>query len=166
MNSRASSSRQPPFDTRVGVDPASFSRLQDLTILVARVLLMLLFLIFGWDKLTGYGDTVALFRQMGVPQPPLATVVAIVVEVGAGLAIALGLFTRPLAALMAVYCVATALLGHHFWQLSGSERFLAEIGFFKNLSIAGGLLLLCVTGGGRFAVETLPHSGGAVSSRP
>lgn len=150
----SSSARQHPFATDVGGETGGLrSRPRDVVILIARVLLVLLFLIFGWDKLTGYADTVTLFTQMGVPQPSLATLVAIAAEVGGGLAILLGLFTRPVAALMAAYCVATALLGHHYWALSGNERFLAEIGFFKNLSITGGLLLLCVTGSGRIGVD-------------
>lgn len=126
---------------------------RDGLLLLSRVLLMLLFLIFGWEKLTGPDQTVGLFARMGVPFPMFATVVAIAVEAGAGAALVAGLFTRPLAVAMAVYTLVTAVLGHHYWSLSGMERFLAEIGFYKNVSIAGGLILLYLTGPGRYSLD-------------
>ncbi len=53
---------------------------RDILLLIARILLMLLFLIFGWRKLTDYGGTVANFAQGAVPLPALAGVIAIVAE--------------------------------------------------------------------------------------
>lgn len=126
---------------------------RDSLILLARVLLMLLFLIFGWEKLTALDQTTALFGHMGVPSPFIATYVAMAAELGMGAALVLGLLTRPLAVLMAAYTLATAVLGHHYWSLAGSERFLAEIGFYKNVGIAGGLLLLYLTGPGRYSLD-------------
>lgn len=126
---------------------------RDAILLAARILLMLLFLIFGLEKVTGFGQTASLFAHMGVPLPTLATLVAIMVELGMGMLLVLGLFTRPLAILMALYTCATAFIGHHYWTLSGSERFFAEIDFFKNVAIAGGLLLLYVAGPGRHSLD-------------
>ncbi|RDS86102.1 DoxX family protein [Dyella psychrodurans] len=126
---------------------------RDGILLVSRVLLMLLFLIFGLTKLTGFDETVTLFAHMDVPFPTLATLIAIAAEVGIGIALVAGLFTRPLAVLMAVYTCATSVLGHHYWSLAGSERFLAEIAFYKNICIVGGLLLLYLTGPGRYSLD-------------
>ncbi|QNK02786.1 DoxX family protein [Dyella telluris] len=126
---------------------------RDGIVLLSRVLLMLLFLIFGWEKLTEFDQTTALFTHMGVPLPAVATVIAIAAEVGGGLALALGVFTRPMAVLMAVYTLATSVLGHHYWNLAGSERFLAEIAFYKNVCIVGGLMLLYLIGPGRYSVD-------------
>lgn len=128
-------------------------RRNDVVVLFSRVLLMLLFLIFGWEKLTGVDQTVALFTRMGVPFPSVAAIIAIVAEVGGGIALVLGIFTRPVAVLMAIYTFATAILGHHFWNLSGAERIPAEIDFYKNLCIVGGLFLLYVTGAGRYSLD-------------
>ncbi len=72
-------------------------------------------------------------------------------ELGVGLAIVLGLFTRPLAILLAIYTLATAIIGHHFWTMSGAEQVDAEIHFLKNVSIISGLFLLYLTGAGRFS---------------
>jgi putative oxidoreductase len=131
----------------------------DAILLAARICLVLLFLIFGWQKLTGFGGTVAYFAHTGVPLPQIAAAVAVTMEFFVGVAIALGFLTRPLALLLALYTLATAIIGHHFWNMSGVAQFENEINFFKNVSIIGGLLLLYVTGAGRFSVDHKIGSG-------
>ncbi len=134
--------------TTFGADAAS-----DTLVLIARVLLVLLFIIFGWPKMTGFGATVAYFSHSGVPLPQIAAVIAVIMEFFVGVALALGFCTRPLALLMALYTLGTAILGHHFWDMSGTARMANEINFFKNVSIIGGFLLLYVTGAGRFSLD-------------
>ncbi|MBW4021949.1 MAG: DoxX family protein [Proteobacteria bacterium] len=126
---------------------------RDGLLLASRILLMLLFVIFGWEKLIGFSGTVGYFAQLGLPEPPIAALIAVVMEFFVGLAIVVGAFTRPLAILLAIYTIATALIGHHFWTLSGMARMESEINFFKNVSITGGLILLYVTGAGRYSVD-------------
>ena len=128
-------------------------RVRDEAILVARVLLALLFLVFGWGKLTNYAGTAAYMAQAGAPLPPAAAVVAIVVEVFVALAIVLGAWTRPLALLVALYTLGTGLIGHHFWTMEGAARTANAINFYKNVAIVGGFLLLYVTGPGRYSVD-------------
>jgi putative oxidoreductase len=74
-------------------------------------------------------------------------------ELAVGIAIVLGLLTRPLAVLLGLYTLATALLGHPFWTMSGVEQVGAEINFFKNVSIMSGLFVLYLTGAGRFSLD-------------
>jgi putative oxidoreductase len=128
-------------------------RIGDCVILAARVLLVVLFLVFGWRKLTGFEGTVASFTQGGIPMPPVAAVVAVVMEFFGGLALLLGVATRPIALLLAVYTLATAFLGHPYWAMTGAAQAGAMINFYKNVSIMGGLLLLYVTGAGKYAVD-------------
>ena len=78
---------------------------------------------------------------------------AIVVEVFVALAIAIGLWTRPLALLLALYTLGTALIGHHFWTLADATRNANAINFYKNIAIIGGFLLLYVTGAGKYSVD-------------
>jgi putative oxidoreductase len=127
----------------------------DSLLLVCRILLTLLFVIFGWEKLTGFAGTIGSFAQTGVPVPYLSAFIAVVMEFFVGLAIIIGLYTRPLAALLAIYTLATALLGHQYWTLSGMARMESEINFFKNLSIMGGLFLLYLTGAGRYSADAM-----------
>jgi len=122
-------------------------------ILAGRVLLATLFLIFGFDKLSHYSAAVGYMVQTGAPLPPVAAVIAIVAELGLSVTLILGVFTRPLAVLLAVYTFGTALIGHHFWTMTGLDRYLNEINFYKNVSIIGGLILLAVTGAGRYSVD-------------
>jgi putative oxidoreductase len=128
-------------------------RIKDEVLLAARILLALLFLIFGWGKLTDYTGTVGYMAQAGAPMPPIAALVAITVEFFVSIAVILGVWTRPLAVLMAAYALATGFIGHHYWTMTGDERFANEINFYKNVSIMGGFLLLYVTGAGRYSVD-------------
>jgi putative oxidoreductase len=144
---------------------------RDGVILLSRILLMLLFIIFGWEKLTGFTGTVGYFSQTGVPVPALAAVIAVVMEFFVGLAIVVGLFTRPLALILALYTLGTGIIGHHYWTMSGMARMEAEINFFKNISIIGGLFLLYLTGAGRYSIDARlgladPETAVLVSTRP
>jgi putative oxidoreductase len=128
-------------------------RVGDAIVLLARILLVLLFVVFGWSKLNDYTGTVANMTRVGLLAPWGAAIVAIVVEFFVGLAIALGAWTRPLALLLALYTFGTALIGHHFWTMEGAARYGNVINFYKNLSVIGGCLLLYVTGPGRYSVD-------------
>ncbi|WP_298286228.1 DoxX family protein [Acidocella sp.] len=125
----------------------------DAALLVSRFLLVLLFLIFGWDKLTGFSGTIGYMAHEGLPVPALAAVIAVVMEFGVGLALLAGFLTRPLALLLLVYTFATALIGHPYWTMTGMNQFMAEINFYQNISIMGGLLALYVAGPGRFSLD-------------
>ena len=126
---------------------------KDSLLLVSRVLLMLLFVIYGWEKLTGYSGTIGYFTKIGVPMPALATLISVVMEFFVGIAVILGLLTRPLAILLAIYTLGTSLLGHHYWSLTGMAQAEAEINFYKNWSIIAGLLLLYLTGAGKYSID-------------
>ena len=122
-------------------------------LLVARILLVVLFILFGWQKLTGFEGTVAYMGTVGAPVPTLSAIIAVAAELGGGLLILVGWYTRPLALLMAIYTVATALIGHRYWALTGMEQYVAMINFYKNISIAGAFLMLSVTGPGRYSID-------------
>ncbi|WP_449427045.1 DoxX family protein [Rhodanobacter umsongensis] len=130
-----------------------FERRKDELILLARVLLMVLFVVFGWNKLTGFAGTVAYMASDGVPLPTVSAIIAVVMEFFVGIAIVIGFCTRPLALLLALYTLATAVIGHHYWTMLDGERMANMINFYKNISIVGGLLLLCVTGPGKYSVD-------------
>jgi putative oxidoreductase len=85
--------------------------------------------------------------------PSVTALVVIVVEVFVALAVAFGAWTRPLALLLALYTLGTALIGHHFWTMEAAARNGNAINCYKNISFIGGLLLLYVTGAGRYSVD-------------
>jgi putative oxidoreductase len=124
-------------------------------ILAARLLLAALFLIFGWRKLMDFSGTVSQMVQLKAPTPVLAAGVATFMELPVSFAITVGAFTRPLALLMCLYTLGTALIGHRFWTVNDAERVDSMDSFFKNLSIMGGFLLLFVTGPGKYSIDVL-----------
>jgi putative oxidoreductase len=124
-------------------------------ILAARLLLATLFLIFGWRKLRDYSGTVSQLVQLGVPVPALAAVVATFMELPVAFSVAIGAFARPAALLLGLYTLGTALIGHHYWTITGADRVDSMDGFYKNLSIIGGFVLLYVTGAGKYSIDAL-----------
>jgi putative oxidoreductase len=116
--------------------------------LVGRILMCVLFVMGGWGKLMGAAATQAMFAKQGLPMVEAAWGLAIIVELGGGLAILCGLFTRPVALVLAVWCVATALIAH----TNFADR-TQEINFLKNMGLAGGLLYVAAFGAGAFSLD-------------
>jgi putative oxidoreductase len=129
--------------------------MNDELILVARLLLSTLFLIFGWRKLRDFPGTVSQLVQLGVPLPAVAAGVATFMELPVALAVAVGVFSRPAAALMLIYTLGTALIAHRYWTVAGVGRVDSMDAFYKNLSIMGGFLLLFATGAGKYSLDAL-----------
>ncbi len=127
----------------------------DEIIVAARLLLATLFLIFGWRKLKDYPGTVRQIVQLGGPMPRLAAAIAIFMELPVAFAVAIGVFARPSALLMVLYTLGTALIGHRYWTMTGAGRVDSMDGFYKNLSIIGGFLLLFITGAGKYSIDAL-----------
>jgi putative oxidoreductase len=119
---------------------------RSLTEASGRLLLALLFLPSGVGKLGAYKATAAYMASVGVPGALLPAVIA--TEVLGSLAIILGWKTQVAAFLLAGFSVLTALTFHN--NLADQTQMIM---FFKNLSIAGGLLLLVVNGAGRLSLD-------------
>jgi putative oxidoreductase len=128
--------------------------------LLARLFLAALFVIFGWRKVLDFPGTVSQMAQLRVPTPGLAAGVSTFMEVVVASAIAAGAFTRAAALLMALYTLGTALIGHRYWTMKGSQLIDSMDSFYKNLAIIGGFLLLYVTGAGRYSLDALWSASG------
>jgi putative oxidoreductase len=100
----------------------------------------------GWGKLTAYAGTAGYMAMHGVPTILLPLV--ILTELGGGLAIILGVFTRWAAIALAGFTILTALIFHN--DLGDMNQY---INFMKNVAIAGGFLVLFTTGAGAFSVD-------------
>ena len=92
---------------------------------------------------------------MAFPVPVLAAGVALFMELPIAFAVAVGAFTRLSAALMALYALGTAFIGHRYWTVKGADYVDSLDGFYKDLSIVGGFLLLCVAGAGKFSIDAV-----------
>ncbi|MBI9023844.1 DoxX family protein [Enterobacter hormaechei] len=130
-----------------------FGSSRSFLLLIARIAIVALFIIFGYPKLTGFSGTVQYMTSLGAPMPMLAAIVAVVMEVPAAILIVLGFFTRPLAVIFVFYTLGTALIGHHYWDMTGDAVLPNMINFYKNVSIAGGFILLAITGPGAISLD-------------
>lgn len=124
---------------------------QDLAAPVGRVLLALMFLLAGLSKISGYAGMQGYMDSMGVPGALLPLVIA--VEVLGALALILGWHTRIAAFLLAGFTLLTALIFHS--NLGDQTQYLF---FMKNLSIAGGLLLVVSHGAGPWSIDNRQRS--------
>jgi putative oxidoreductase len=105
---------------------------------LGRALVALLFILAGISKLTGSEAVLAHMAQHHVPGVLLP--LAVMLEIGAGLAVLSGWFVRAAALLLSGFCLATAVLFHLDWA-DHVERAM----FFKDLALAGGLLWLAAS---------------------
>jgi putative oxidoreductase len=133
------------------------SNINDGVTLAARLFLATLFLIFGWRKLRDYSGTVSQIVRDGVPAPLLAAALSIFMELPVAFSVAVGAFTRSAAVLMALYTLGTSLVEHRYWTTTGADQVAKMEAFYKNLSIIGGFLLLCVAGAGKYSIDVLCH---------
>jgi len=126
--------------------------IQNLTVLAGRILLGLLFVLSGFGKISGFDGTVGYIAAQHLPLPALLAVLTIVVELGGGLALVTGLWTRQAALVLAGFTLLTAFVFHAFWSAADAASAMQQIQFLKNLSIAGGLLVLAAFGPGRLSL--------------
>src|SRR4030042_2931790 len=117
-------------------------------ILISRVLLSIIFIQAGWGKIFGCSGAVEHMQAAGVPGALLPLV--ILTELGGGLCILLGLFTRWAAIALAGFCVLAAWFFHY-----QPGDMMQMINFAKNITIAGGFLVLAGSGPGALALDDL-----------
>ncbi len=115
---------------------------------VGRLLIAAIFLLSGTSKIAAPAMTIGYIQSVGLPLPTLGFVIAVLVEIGGGIALVLGYRTRLVAAIMALFTIATALAFHN--NLADQNQF---IHFFKNVAMAGGLLQLVAYGAGRVSLD-------------
>jgi putative oxidoreductase len=113
-----------------------------------RVLIGAVFLMSGLGKLAAYGATTAMIAAAGLPVPPAAWLVAVLVEGGGGALLLLGLRVRLVASILAAFTVATALFFHRNFADQNQM-----IHFLKNLMIMGGLLQIVHFGAGAVSLD-------------
>ena len=124
---------------------------QDVAAPIGRILLALMFVVAGLNKISGYAGMQGYMESMGVPGALLPLVIAL--EVLGGVVLMLGWHTRLTAFLLAGFTILATLIFHS--NLGDQTQMLF---FMKNLSIAGGLLLVVSHGAGPYSIDNRQRS--------
>jgi len=127
--------------------------MRDFAVPLGRLLLALIFIISGFNKVMGWPGVVGAVEAKGLPIPLLFGAGAVLAELGGGLLVALGFKARFGALVLIVFTVVTTVVFHNFWAFEGPDRQVQVINFMKNLSMTGGLLLILGYGAGPLSVD-------------
>jgi putative oxidoreductase len=124
---------------------------KDLGLTLLRVVVGVVFLAHGYQKLFiyGIGGVTAAFTQMGILAPHLSAYLATFAEFFGGIALLLGLFTRLAAIPVAVNMVVAIL------QVHLQSGFFAPKGIEFPLTLLAANIALVLAGGGAFALDNV-----------
>lgn len=118
--------------------------------LLGRFLMSAIFIQGGLGKLASPGATMDYIASAGLPNPQIALYASIAVELGRGILILLGVLTRPVAFIMAGFCLVTGALFHYH-----PDDVNQMTNLMKNICMAGGFLQLFAVGAGALSVDAL-----------
>jgi putative oxidoreductase len=115
---------------------------------LGRVLIAALFIMGGIGKIMDFGGSVGYAEAFNVPFPEITIIIAILVELGGGLMILFGFWTRYAAFKIAAFLVVVTLIFHTNFEDPNQM-----IQFLKNAAIIGGLLYVSVHGARKAALK-------------
>jgi putative oxidoreductase len=118
-----------------------------------RALLALMFALSGVSKLADVSGTAGYMASAGLPAWQALAFVAGLFEVLAALALALGWKAREAALALALFTLGASVLFHNFWSLPPDQQFIQQLMFLKNLSVAGGMLMVAALGAGPLSLD-------------
>ncbi|MDI4632258.1 DoxX family protein [Pelomonas sp. V22] len=129
------------------------SSLQNLALLMGRLMMAYLFLPAGIAKLMGFAGTVGYITSVGLPMPQVAAAAALVAEIAGGIALILGLCTRWAALALALFTLVASFLFHAYWAAPADAQMMVQLLFNKNIAVAGGLFILAACGAGAWSFD-------------
>ena len=132
---------------------------RDALALIGRILLALIFVLSGFQKLTHFKGTAGFMALNGVPAVTLLLVLSILIKLGGGLALVAGFQTRWAALVIFLFLIPVTWVFHvHGYQMAMAQNqlpmaMMQKINIMKNISIEGGLLVLAAFGPGHYSVD-------------
>ena len=127
---------------------------------IGRVLLALMFVMAGFSKLGNIGGTAAYIASGGLPM--LAVLVGLL-ELIAGLALAVGYKARWAALALGIFTLLASALFHQFWAVPADKAMVQQLLFMKNLAVAGGMFIVAALGAGPLSLDGRAASGGRLA---
>ena len=122
-------------------------------LLAGRVLLAYVFVVSGYDKITGFAGTAKYMASKGMPMIEPLLVGAIVVELIGGLMLAVGWKARWAAWAIFGFTLIASFIFHPYWAVPADQAYAQAIQFNKNLAIMGGLLYVALMGPGKLSLD-------------
>ena len=107
--------------------------------LIGRIFISLVFLLSGINKIDNYEGTIGWMESLGMPG--IFLIPTIILEIIGPILIIIGYKVKISAALLSLFCVATAIIFHN--DFSDQMQF---VSFMKNIALAGGFLILFING--------------------
>lgn len=127
--------------------------LDNLALLVGRILFAALLIPSGVRKLMDLSATAAYMTRMGVPAPDVMALIAGGAEVLLPLLLILGVVPRITAILTGGFILVATLTAHRFWEFTDpAAAMMQQIQFLKNLALMGGSMFYFVAGAGAYAL--------------
>jgi putative oxidoreductase len=120
---------------------------------VGRVLLALMFILSGFGKLTDIHGTANFIAGGGLPLPTVLAASVGVLELLGGMALVVGYRVRLAGLALAVFTVAASVVFHAYWSAPAAQQFVTQLLFMKNISVAGGMLLVSALGAGPLSLD-------------
>ena len=121
--------------------------------LVGRILLALIFVSSGFGKIGGFEGTAGYIASKGLPLPQVVAALTILVELGGGILLILGWKARWAALAIAIFSLAVAFIFHGYWAVPADQHMAQYLSFWKNVTIAGGMLMVFAFGPGRYSID-------------
>ena len=116
--------------------------------LLGRIFISTLFLLNGYFKIINYDGTIEWMESFSVPG--ILLMPTIILEIAAPILIILGYKTKIAAALLAAFCLTTALIFH-----TDFANQIQVTSFLKNIGLAGGFLIIVVNGTKKFSFDNM-----------
>lgn len=125
----------------------------DVLLVLGRILIGWIFIRYGWEQLSDIPKFADSLARRGIPA--FMGYIAAPIDFFGGIALVLGLGTRYVAPLMLLFTIVATLISHSFWSYPVEQMRNQEAHFWRNVTLMGGLIVLFVQGGGRYALERL-----------
>lgn len=123
----------------------------DLLLLVGRILVAGVFLMTVWVG----SPNIGYLKSINFISPEIMSPIGIAVEWIIFVSLILGLATRYGALLGLAFAIIATVSAHRYWGYPQAAQLVQYIFLTKNVSIIGGLVILFVTGAGRFSVDNM-----------
>ena len=129
----------------------SMDFVQNVLLLVGRILISGAFLWSATDKLMNWNTAAAYLKSKKVPNVTVILPVFVFLQIAGGLFLLFGFYTRLGAIFLIAFTAAKAYWTHNFWQVAEPEKSIQKKFFMKGVIVIGALLIILAVGGGHFA---------------